>query len=149
MEMIKKFNWRWLMMLAAVMMMGVTMTACGDDDDDDDDVVAGSLVGIWADSYDLAQGYDEVFATKINADGTGASGIWTIHSKTFTVPENDPDEEFGYYEWSFSDGVLTIAGDGEVASAEVEMSDDGKSMRLISYDEEDDEYYSTYWIRVR
>ncbi len=90
MEMIKKLNWRWLMMLAAVMMMGVTMTACGDDDDDDDNDGTGhpaEYVGVWADAAELAVGRTVVFAVKLDADGTGHDGKWDTQAAKFTVED--------------------------------------------------------------
>jgi len=118
MDLLKKFNWRWLMMLAAVMMMGVSMTACGDDDDDDDSN-AGAYVGVWADAYDLEQGYNEVFAIQLSSDGTGRDGEWNVEEGEFYGEDMQ-------WEWSARDGMMTVTYGEKSETRPFTISDDGR-----------------------
>ncbi len=120
MEMIKKFNWRWLMMLAAVMMMGVTMTACGDDDDDDDDNAARSAVGVWAWADALGSGDNNVEAIQLRSDGTGYDGTWNVREKKFTA-----SEDMGTWEYD-GETMYLYPEDAHAYSFRFEISDDGK-----------------------
>lgn len=122
MEIFKKFNWRWLMMLAAVMMLGVTMTACGDDDDDENETDYDAMAGIYADLDELQAGEEEVFCLKVNADGTGADGYWFSATKTF---EYEDDDEHVQWLWREEDGrYYTYELDGEQLPFYVTISGD-------------------------
>lgn len=110
MEIIKKFNWRWLMMLAAVMMLGVTMTACGDDDDDDEPD-NGALAGIYANLEELQSGEDEVFCLKVNADGTGCDGYWYPDENYFEYEDDDEHVQWRYRDEDGHYNVYDLDGD--------------------------------------
>lgn len=124
MDMLKKFNWRWLMMLAAVMMMGVTMTACGDDDDDDDNGGDTSrYIGVWADAEELLDpDYNGgVYAVELRADGTGRDGQWYKSENKFTSDEYT-------WEWRVEGNIVYITEpDGEVNAQPFTISEDGRT----------------------
>lgn len=102
MKITKRFGWQSLLCLAVVLMMGVTMTACGDDDDEPG---ASKIEGIWVEEDELGSGDDELFAIKVNADGTGADGYWYPDTKTF---EYEVDGEHVQWRWRENDGRYYI-----------------------------------------
>ena len=124
MDMLKKLNWRWLMMLAAVMRLGAAMTACGDDDDDDDnDGNTSRYIGVWADADEL---YDPdysggVYAVELRGDGTGRDGQWYESSNEFRGDDY-------IWEWRVDGNLIYITeSDGDVNIQPFTISDDGRS----------------------